>query len=225
MSFFSFKRRIYPLVALVFAIFFLVFGLIMSKHQYCIYFLLTCFLILLVFGCHKGCLRLLPMLIIFGGGFSVITYFVYEEDFAAALSMFNRFFSLFLSGTIGSSVSSIRMNRCLVSLHFPKTVTLGMMISSSFPVVLSDESKKVSKAMKSRGAGNVFNPKVLYRAFLIPFIIRIVNISDTLSLSIETRGFTLAKSKTTVYKKESLILSDVIFSLLILAAMVVLLVL
>ena len=47
------------------------------------------------------------------------------------------------------------------------------------------------------------NPKIFYRAFLVPFVMRLVNISDTLSLSVETRGFSLEKVPYTVYKKGS----------------------
>ena len=65
--------------------------------------------------------------------------------------------------------------------------------------------------MKTRGAGSVLNPKIFYRAFLVPFVMRLVNISDTLSLSVETRGFSLEKVPYTVYKKEIVCLSDVLF--------------
>lgn len=225
MRFFSFQRKIYPLLALLVSIFFLVFGLVIARDEYCIYFLLASYLTLFLFGCHKQCLKGLLWFVPVSVLFSVLTYYIYGNDMKSALTMFNRFFALFLSTIIGASVSSIRMSRCLSSLHFPKSITLGMMISTSFTTVLSTEVKRISKAMKTRGAGNLLNPRVFYRAFLIPFVIRIVNISDTLSLSIETRGFTLQKSLTTIYKKESFLLSDVVFLLLILSYATVVLVL
>ena len=67
--------------------------------------------------------------------------------------------------------------------------------------------------MKTRGAGSILNPKIFYRAFLVPFVMRLVNISDTLSLSVETRGFSLEKVPYTVYKKEKICISDIIFIL------------
>ncbi len=93
----------------------------------------------------------------------------------------------------------------------PRGVTLGMLIATSFPPVLGAEIKRVREAMKTRGAGSVLNPKIFYRAFLVPFVMRLVNISDTLSLSVETRGFSLEKVPYTVYKKEIVCLSDVLF--------------
>jgi energy-coupling factor transporter transmembrane protein EcfT len=44
---------------------------------------------------------------------------------------------------------------------------------------------------------------------------RLVGISDTLSLSVETRGFTLGRAQYTVYKRERVVLSDVVFLLAI----------
>lgn len=74
--------------------------------------------------------------------------------------------------------------------------------------------------MKTRGAGSILNPKIFYRAFLIPLVTRIVDISDILALSIETRGFTLGKTMCTVYKKEYINVFDVLFILGIIAGVV-----
>ena len=49
---------------------------------------------------------------------------------------------------------------------------------------------------------------------------RLVNISDTLALSVETRGFTLGGSLYSIYKKEYPALSDVLFILGIVAGAV-----
>ena len=85
-------------------------------------------------------------------------------------------------------------------------IALGMSIQ---PI---DMTRNLS-ALKTRGAGSVFNPKIFYRAFLVPLVMRLVNISDTLSLSVETRGFSLEKTPYTVYKKETVCISDVLFIL------------
>ena len=90
---------------------------------------------------------------------------------------------------------------------------------------LEGEIGRVREAMKTRGAGSVLNPKILYRAFLVPFVMRLVNISDTLALSVETRGFTLGGSLYSIYKKEYPALSDVLFILGIVAGAVLVIVL
>ena len=154
---------------------------------------------------------MLPVLILAGGSFATLAYFAYGKDGKAAMAMANRFASVFLAAALGMSVEPADMTRNLATLKMPRGVTLGMLIATSFPPVLGAEIKRVREAMKTRGAGSVLNPKIFYRAFLVPFVMRLVNISDTLSLSVETRGFSLEKVPYTVYKKEIVCLSDVLF--------------
>lgn len=108
--------------------------------------------------------------------------------------MINRFGSVFLAVAVGTSIEPADMTRNLSTLKVPRGITLGMLIATSFPPVLGAEIRRVREAMKTRGAGSVLNPKIFYRAFLVPFVMRLVNISDTLSLSVETRGFSLRKT-------------------------------
>ena len=156
---------------------------------------------------------MLPVLILAGGSFAALAYFAYGKDGNAAMAMANRFASVFLAAALGMSVEPADMTRNLATLKMPRGVTLGMLIATSFPPVLGAEIKRVREAMKTRGAGSVLNPKIFYRAFLVPFVMRLVNISDTLSLSVETRGFSLEKVPYTVYKKETVCLTDVLFLL------------
>lgn len=213
MRFFSFKQKIYPIFVFLASLFLIVFGLCMARSIKCSYFLAGCFLWLMLFGCRKSCLRVLPVLVLVGGLFATIAYFAYGRDVSAAVAMANRFASVFLAAALGMSVEPADMTRNLSTLRVPRGITLGMLIATSFPSVLSAEIKRVREAMKTRGAGSVLNPKIFYRAFLVPFVMRLVNISDTLSLSVETRGFSLEKTPYTVYKKEIVCISDVLFLL------------
>lgn len=213
MSFFSFKHKIYPIFVFLASLFLIVFGLCMARDVKCSCFLALCFVWLTVFGCGKSCIRVLPVLAVVGGAFSAVAYFAYGNDINTAVAMFNRFASVFLAAALGMSVEPADMTRSLSALRVPRGVTLGMLIALSFPPVLGAEIKRVREAMKTRGAGSILNPKILYRAFLVPFVMRLVNISDTLSLSVETRGFSLEKTPYTVYKKEIVCLSDVLFIL------------
>lgn len=210
MSFFKIKRGIYPLVAIVASLFLLVFGLVTAKSERCSYFLLCAYAWLFIFGLYKGCLRILPAFIIIGGAFAGIFYAVTDSPLSA-LSMANRFGSLFLAAAIGMSVESVALTRNLSQLRAPRAITLGMLISTSFVPVLRGEIKRIREAVKTRGAGSVYNPKVWYRAFLIPLVMRLVKISDTLSLSVETRGFSLGKEKYSVYKNEIFSWTDLLF--------------
>jgi energy-coupling factor transport system permease protein len=215
MNFFKYKSKLNPMIALVAAIGLIVFGLVMARTIECSYFLLAVYVWLFAFGCHMACIKTLPAFIIVGGIFGVIAYFAYGNDISAAVAMVNRFAAIFLAGIIGCSVEAVAITRSLSELHTPRSITLGMLIATSFVPVLRLEIKRVREAMKTRGAGSVLNPKVFYRAFLVPLVMRLVGISDTLSLSVETRGFTLGKAKYTVYKREVVALSDIVFMLAI----------
>lgn len=225
MTFFRFKTKQYPLIAIVAALFVIVFGLVVARDENLCWYLLGVLVWLCLFGCWKGVLKMLPAFIVFGGAFAGIAYASAGGDVQAAISMLNRFGALFLGVAISMSVSAVRMTRSLSQVHTPRAITLGMLISMSFVPMLKGEIGRVREAMKTRGAGSVLNPKILYRAFLVPFVMRLVNISDTLALSVETRGFTLGGSLYSIYKKEYLALSDVLFVLGIVAGAVLVVVL
>ena len=213
MKFFTFAKKLYPLTAFFASLFFIVFGLCMARSVKCSYFLVGCYFWLLIFGCKRGCLRIIFPLVLVGGLFGGIAYFAYGNSASSAVAMVNRFGAVFMAVAIGMSMEQVDMTRCLSSLKFPRSVTLGMLIASSFPPVLSSEVKRVREAMKTRGAGSALNPRIFYRAFLVPFVMRLVNISDTLALSVETRGFSLGKTPYTVYKKPTATLADVVFAI------------
>lgn len=211
MSFFHYKRNLYPLIAVASALLIMVCGLVMARSVVCSYFLLGAYMWLFIFGCYKQCLKALPAFIIVGGIFTLIAYFAAGQSTDAALAMANRFGAVFLALVPGMSIQAVAMTRNLSQLHTPRGITLGMHITMSFVPVLRAEIKRVREAMKTRGAGSILNPKIFYRAFLIPLVTRLVDISDTLALSIETRGFTLGKSRYTVYKKEVINVFDVLY--------------
>lgn len=211
MQFFRYKYRLHPLAAFVASLFLIVFGLVFARDIRCTYYLAAVYAWLFAFGCYKGCLKILPAAIIFGGGFALIVYFAYGRSFAAAYAMGNRFAAVFLAVAIGMCVEPVALTRSLSQIHTPRGVTLGMLIASSFVPVLKSEIRRVREAMKTRGAGSFLNPKIFYRAFLVPLCMRLVGISDTLSLSVETRGFALGKTRYTVYKREVFAIWDVLF--------------
>lgn len=220
MAFFRYKRNLYPLFAIASALIIMVFGLVKARDIRCSYFLIGSFAWLFVFGCRKQCLKALIAYVIVGGIFTVIAYFAAGKNSESALAMANRFGAVFVAIIPGMSVEATQTTRNLSQLHTPRGVTLGMLITMSFVPVLRGEIKRVREAMKTRGAGSILNPKIFYRAFLIPLVTRLVDISDTLALSIETRGFTLGKCKYTVYKREYVNIFDVVYLLGLIAGAV-----
>lgn len=210
MNLFCRKDHVYPLIALASAVIILIFGLVAARKVVCSYFLIGVLLWLIAFGFHKYALKVLPLYIVFGGAFALVAYFTAGKSGEAALAMANRFGAVFLALIPGMSVRPVCMTRNLSQLRVPRGITLGMLVTMSFVPVLKAEIRRVREAMKTRGAGSVLSPKIFYRAFLVPFVTRLADISDTLSISIETRGFTLGRANYTVYKKELINIVDII---------------
>ena len=225
MTFFRFKTKLYPLIAITASLFVIIFGLVAARNENLCWYLLGVLAWLCIFGCFKGVLKILPAFVVFGGAFAGIAYASAGGDFQAALSMLNRFGALFLGVALSMSIAAVRMTRSLSQVHTPRSVTLGMLIAMSFVPMLRGEIKRVREAMKTRGAGSILDPRILCRAFLVPFVMRLVNISDTLALSVETRGFALGKVRYTIYKKESLAISDIVYVLGLIAGAVLVVVL
>lgn len=213
MKFFSLKMQLYPLVAIIAAVFIIVFGIVEARTENVSWYLIGVFFWLCLFGCLRTCLKAVPAFAVLGGAFAAIAGISAGGDVFAAVAMLNRFAALFMGVALSASVSAVRMTRSLSQIRVPRAVTLGMLIAMSFVPVLRGEIRRVREAMKTRGAGSALNPAILYRAFLVPFVMRLVGISDTLALSVETRGFTLGGGLYTVYKKEYPAVTDVIFIL------------
>lgn len=209
---FGLKKDVYPLIAVAAGLFVLLIGLSAAKTTECTYFLLAVFVWFWLFGWGKACVSILPLFLFTAAVFFAVFYGA-TGNAISALFIVNRLGAVFFSVIPGLGTRPVRMTRNLSQLRVPRAITLGMLIAMSFIPLLAAEIVRVREAMKTRGAGSFVSPKILYRAFLIPFITRLVAISDTLALSVETRGFSLSKTPYTVYKKEELSVLDIVFAL------------
>lgn len=165
----------------------------------------------MIFGNWRACLAIIPFLLIMSSFFGFVTYIV-AHDISSTQHAIYRSFAVCLAFIPGLSIPITSFIKNLRQLNIPKATTLGMLITLNFIPLFRKEMKQIYDAMKTRGVVSIFHPSVIYRAFLIPLIIRIVNISETLSLSVETRGFTLDKSSSNVYQPITLRMRDYIFS-------------
>lgn len=208
------KNPVYPLIGLLSSVLIIVFGLITAKNTTCIFFLGAMWLLFLLFGYWRACLAVVPVAAILCAFFAGITYAV-SRDTQATLSAVNRILAVCIAVIPGLALSPIALVRNFSALKLPRMLTLGMMITLTFFPLLGVEVRQVREAMKTRGAGSLLSPKIFYRAFLIPLVMRLVNISDTLALSVETRGFSNNADECSVYKTVSIRAADIIFLLLV----------
>ncbi len=209
------KSAVYPLLGIAVSVFVLVFGLITAAkdNRSCCLFLAGVFAVFMFTGFHRACVRaILPALAV-AAVFGLITYLI-GRGFDKALSIGLRFIAIGIAVIPGMSIRPVDLTRNLNALRVPRGITLGMLIALNFTPLLRAEIKQIREAMKTRGAGSVLNLKIFYRAFLIPLIMRLVNISDTLALSVETRGFTLDGSDVTAYKRVTPHIKDIVITAL-----------
>ncbi len=210
------KHPIYPAIGLLASVLILVVGVAAAKRPSCIFFLGGTWLVFLAFGYWRTCFAILPVAAIFCALFAGVTYAI-SGDTAAAMAAVSRLLAVCVAVIPGLALPPIMLVRNFSALKIPRILTLGMMITLTFFPLLGAEVRQVREAMRTRGAGSFFSPQIFYRAFLIPLVMRLVNISDTLALSVETRGFTGDAKACTVYKTVSLRPADCLLLLLVLA--------
>lgn len=218
------KSKIHPIIGIILAIYIMIFSLVRSYDFNTLYFLLAIYALFIIFGMYKQALMVIPFsaitILIFAG----LTYLI-NKNIESTYAMANRLLGLSIAIIPGMSISSVDLTRSLNQLRVPRSITLGMMICLSFIPLLNLEVKHIKEAMKTRGVTSIINPFVFYRAFLIPLTMRIVNISDTLALSVEARGFAMKNKNYTVYKRVKIKPRDVIIPIAIIALSVVVVIL
>ena len=213
---FHVRNPLYPVMSIAVSLFTLAGALVLARSIWGTAFVAGVFLLLCCFGYVRTCLRLLPFLAVYLGVFTLIFYFAGGGNGIFAWQMGNRLAGVVVAVIPGLSLPPVKLVRSLTALKCPRLVTLGMLITMSFIPVLSAEIRQVRSAMRTRGVTSVLSPALFYRALLIPLLVRLVNISDTLALSVETRGFVSEKEDFTVYHPVSLRGRDLCFGVLFL---------
>jgi len=208
------KNGIYPLISLASSLLILFSGLLMVGGDWFSYFFILVFFIYISFGYAKTMFLVmiifLPVSLIAG----IITYL--GSGFHDAVSNIWRILLLGMGAVLTVSIEPADLVRNLNQLKVPRYLTTGILISLRFVPVLAEEFRRIRLAMRLRGINaGIYRPTILYRAFFIPLIMRLMSISDTLTVSLETRAFTI-KEEVTSYKIIFLKLKDLLFAALIL---------
>ncbi len=213
------KNPLNPLLSMGLSFTTLIFGLITAQNENILFFYIGIYVLYICFGYYKACLIVIPTLVftllLLGG----LTFFISENPITSTYAI-NRGLAISLSVIPGLSFRIADFIRNLRQIKVPKIITLGMLIVLNYVPLLAKEMKQIKDAIKTRGAGSLFNARVFYRSLVVPLIMRIVQISDTLSLSIETRGFTIDKTETTIFEPLPFTGRDTTFLILFVVCMV-----
>ncbi len=211
------KKPIYPLLSLLSSVMIFIAGLFLAKSMAILWLFLGLTLLYLAFGYGKTLLRGICL-------FSVIGIVVGLGAYATSgllvvgIQTFSRILLLAYASIVMVALPPIEMTRNLIQLKVPRLLTLGMLITVRFIPLLIEESKHIRLAMKTRGVNSHFEN--LYRAFFIPFITRLISISDTMAVSLETRSFSIEEHRNTIYKPVKFKIRDGFFAFLLSALLI-----
>ncbi|MCR5607280.1 MAG: energy-coupling factor transporter transmembrane protein EcfT [Treponema sp.] len=212
------SNTLYPLLSIIIVLVTFIISLITAHMGFSgIFFLVAVYILFCLFGYIRICIKLIAFLVVYLSIFYVIFFFSSGKNTLFAAQMIVRLAGVFIAAIPGITLAPVKLVRNLTQLKCPRLISLGMLITLTFIPLLASEIKTIKNAMKTRGVTSPLNPAIFYRAFLIPLIVRLVNISDTLALSVETRGFVSDKNNFTVYNADEFTVRDFIFIILYLA--------
>ena len=210
----------YPLLALAeaYVVFFI--GMLLAAKPYFWAFLLVILLVDIIFGYWKTAVFVLVIFLPISGLAGLIA--LPGAGGEKALQLAGRFLCLAIAAIPTAVMEPVNLVRVMNRLGFPRYITLGMLVTIRFIPYLIEEMKQIKTAMRSRGIRTSwYNPKFLYRAVIIPVMLRIINISDLLTVSIETRGFVMKDSKATVYQVPCWSVKDTLYAMMLTLIVVV----
>lgn len=209
---FQVKRPVYPLIAVCAALIVLLCGFSVSMSAKAVAaYILALSLIYIIFGYWKVFWKVFLIFAVLGLISAIGT--LVKHNYVTSVVTVCRFLVLGLSSVTLISTKAISLTRSLNSIHIPRALTLGMLVTIRFIPILRSEVRRVRDAMKTRGVGS--GVSTLYRAFLLPFVMQIINLSDILAISVETRGFDLSAKEASIYKKVPLTARDIVFAVIL----------
>ena len=203
------EKAVYPLFSVISSILIILSSLFLASYKG-YYFILLILLFECTFGMGKYILKLLPGIIVSALIFFSVTLLC-SGTLEYAISGGVRIAGVLLGAVPGLSLPPVNLTRMLNTWKAPRSLGLGMLITLRFFPLLGIEMKRIRDAMKTRGAGTSIS--MLYRSVILPFCVRLVNISDLLTLSVETRGFS-TDSDSTVWKEIHVTLRDIVYLVL-----------
>ena len=200
LEFFHAKKPLFPPVGFLCSLLALGVGMAYSSHLVLYGYIAALALLFALFGLWRAVLGAGLMMGCFGlltGVLSCLT----AGSFASFFETLGRCLLLGVAAVPMLSLPAADMTRSLRQMKCPGALTLGILVTIRFIPVLVGEVRQIREAMKTRGAGSAWRrPQTIYRAFFIPLTMRILGISDALSLSLETRGFRLKNKDASVFR-------------------------
>lgn len=205
-------RGIYPPAVLVCSLLWFAAGMFFVYHWWFPVYLAVMIVVYLLFGYGRTMLRMsvaVAVLCLLSALFSLPSgneQKLWQSVYRMAL------FGMTAVGPIG--MEPVKLVRAMNGMGMSRGLTSGLLVSLRFMRILGMEMGRIRRAMRLRGVTGCLRPRLLYRAMIVPFLIRLISLSDTLSLSLETRGFRVENRAVTVYEQVRMDKRDWCFSAL-----------
>lgn len=212
------SHPIYPLTAVGASLVILVLGLLLSaKPRLFACYLVGLCLLYLGFGYGGVLVKCLLVLVPVGILTGAVSWLV-KGDWRTGLTTLGRVLLLGLAALTPLTTQPVDLTRCMNRLRMPRFLTLGMLVAIRFVPVLAGEVCRIREAMRTRGVDVAwYRVDSWYRAFLVPFFMQLIDLSDMLSVSLETRAFSLSDGEATIYRPVNFTARDAAFCMVLAA--------
>ncbi|MGV9173173.1 MAG: energy-coupling factor transporter transmembrane component T family protein [Promethearchaeia archaeon] len=216
------KKPLHPLLSIFLSVIILTIGFFLTNYNQIIYFSLFLLLLILSIGYFTTLLKILLYIIPLGLLIGFLSYFIGGKLLDSILSFF-RIIIIGFSITLTFNINPARLSRSLNQIGCPRRISLAILIVFRFLPVLKQEINRIKEAMMVRGIHlHWYNPINYYRVIFLPLIITLIDLSDILTISLETRAFT-PDGECSVYERVHLNTKDLItlfFSLIALISII-----
>ncbi len=214
----SFVRLLHPIIKLTTTLTIFIYALATPSPVALVLYLLILWVFLLSVGLGSQIRGPLPYV----SGVALLVFVLgwmfggmFETALAAALRFFYLFFSFILF--VGST-SPNEFIRAVNQLRLPWKLQVGLLITMRFIPVLKEDMTKIMQSFSLRVSKDKRSIRLMYRALLVPFLFRMMNLSDQVSMNLQMRGFGPTQHHIR-YRDVSFSIYDLIFMMTNLAIM------
>lgn len=199
----SVARPLHPLLSVACAVVALTFGLLLRDVTTLLPFVAGLALLFVIVGYGAllvhAALVIVPLAALIGALAAL-----FGGNVSSGLMTFGRISLLGLTTALAWTIDPTQLARALRQAGAPPIVAIGLLITVRAIPTLVDEAMRIRDAMQVRGLSlRRTPPSVLYRALVVPLLIRVLTLSESLALALETRAFT-GDPRATVYRPVTL---------------------
>lgn len=199
----SVARPLHPLLSVACAVVALTFGLLLRDVTTLLPFVAGLALLFIIVGygalLARAALVVVPLAALIGALAAM-----FGGGITGGLMTFGRISLLGLTTALAWTIDPTQLARALRQIGAPPIVAIGLLITVRSIPTLVGEAMRIRDAMQVRGLSLQRTPlRILYRALVVPLLIRVLTLAESLALALETRAFT-GDPHTTVYRPVAL---------------------